>query len=137
MLIELPICLCQSYGGGYGGGGGGGYGGGGGGGTFNSTPLQAEHRTHPRSFGSFYQVTEVAAADTAVVDTVVAAVVGSVVVVTEVGNYFRLAQARALELSMFYYLDVAGGGGDRMSALGAGLGNIDWSRQSLSKFEKK
>lgn len=30
-----------------------------------------------------------------------------------------------------------GGGGDRMSNLGAGLGNIDWNSQALSKFEKK
>ncbi|KAK8844128.1 ATP-dependent RNA helicase DBP2-A [Kwoniella newhampshirensis] len=29
-----------------------------------------------------------------------------------------------------------GGGGDRMSQLGNGLGNIDWSHQTLSKFEK-
>lgn len=28
-------------------------------------------------------------------------------------------------------------GGDRMSNLGAGLGNIDWNSQQLSKFEKK
>jgi ATP-dependent RNA helicase DDX5/DBP2 len=29
------------------------------------------------------------------------------------------------------------GGGDRMSNLGNGLGNIDWGNQQLSKFEKK
>lgn len=28
-------------------------------------------------------------------------------------------------------------GGDRMSNLGAGLGNIDWGQQQLTKFEKK
>lgn len=28
-------------------------------------------------------------------------------------------------------------GGDRMSGLGAGLGNIDWAKQQLTKFEKK
>ncbi len=32
---------------------------------------------------------------------------------------------------------IGGGGGDRMSGLGAGLSTIDWSRQQLSKFEKK
>ena len=30
-----------------------------------------------------------------------------------------------------------GGGGDRMSGLGAGLNNIDWGRTTLAKFEKK
>lgn len=29
------------------------------------------------------------------------------------------------------------GGGDRMSGLGANLGNVDWASQSLAKFEKK
>jgi hypothetical protein len=29
------------------------------------------------------------------------------------------------------------GGGDRMSGLGSNLTDIDWSHQTLSKFEKK
>lgn len=45
----------------------------------------------------------------------------------------RLLESQRLYTDFYHVI----GGGDRMSNLGAGLGNIDWGKQSLTKFEKK
>jgi ATP-dependent RNA helicase DDX5/DBP2 len=129
--------LFQSYGGGYGGGGGGGYGGGGGGGTFKVTRFQS------RISGSFE-----------IVYFFLSGYGGGGGGYGGGGgggygggfgggggygggNLFSPRVSQSTGADLVWYRDSAGGGGDRMSALGAGLGNIDWSRQSLSKFEKK